>query len=110
MTKQELKDVKEKVVQEIDKTEKSIEDYRDMSRPISPENAIGRVSRMDAINNKSVTEAALRQAELKLINLHNVLSSSDGEDFGLCLKCQKPIPIGRILLMPQSRYCVNCAS
>lgn len=110
MTKQELKDVKEKVVQEIDKTEKSIEDYRDMTKPIAPENAVGRISRMDAINNKSVAEAALRQAEVKLINLQNVLSSADGSDFGLCLKCQKPIPIGRILIMPQSRYCVNCAS
>lgn len=110
MTKQELKDIKEKVVQEIEKTEKSIEDYRDMTKPISPENAVGRISRMDAINNKSVAEAALRQAEVKLINLHNVLNSVDGEDFGLCLNCQKPIPIGRILLMPQSRYCVNCAS
>ncbi len=110
MTKQELKDIKEKVVQEIEKTEKSIEDYRDMTKPISPENAVGRMSKMDTMNNKSVAEAALRQAEVKLINLHNVLISINGEDFGLCLKCQKPIPIGRILLMPQSRYCVNCAS
>lgn len=110
MTKQELKDIKEKVVQEIEKTENSIEDYRDMTKPISPENAVGRMSKMDTMNNKSVAEAALLLAEVKLKNLHNVLSSVDGEDFGLCLKCQKPIPIGRILLMPQSRYCVNCAS
>lgn len=110
MTKSELKNIKEKVLQEIEKTTESIKDYREMTKPISPENAIGRISRMDAINNKSVTEAALRQAEAKLKNLHNVLDSIDGIDFGICLKCEKPIPLGRILLMPQSRYCVNCAS
>lgn len=110
MTKQELKDIKEKVIQEIEKTKNSVEDYRDMTNPISPDSAVGRISKMDAISNKSVAEAALRQAELKLTNLHNVLTSIDGSDFGLCIKCQKPIPIGRILLMPQSRYCVNCAN
>lgn len=109
MTEQEKKDVKAKVLVEMKRTNTAIDDYRDLTKPISPENAIGRISRMDAINNKSVAEAALRQAEVKLKNLHNVLESIDNKDFGLCLKCQKPIPIGRILLMPQSRYCVNCA-
>lgn len=109
MTEQELIDIKEKVIQEIEKTKKSIADYREITKPISPENAIGRISRMDAINNKSVAEAALRQVEEKLKNLNIVLDSIDETDFGICLKCQKPIPIGRILLMPQSRYCVNCA-
>jgi DnaK suppressor protein len=109
MTDQEKKDIKAKVLAEIDKTEKSIADYKELTKPISPENAIGRISRMDAINNKSVTEAALRQAESKLKNLQLVLENMEDQDFGLCQKCQKPIPIGRILLMPQSRFCVNCA-
>ena len=110
MTNQQRKNIKEKVLQEIEKTNLSVSDYRDLTKPISPENAVGRISRMDAINNKSVTEAALRQAESKLKNLNLVLNAIDSKDFGICLKCQKPIPIGRILLMPQSRFCVNCAN
>lgn len=110
MTKQEKKDIKANVLEEIEKTKNSITDYKEITKPISPENAIGRISRMDAINNKSVAEAALRQSEGKLKNLLSVLDSIDDTEFGLCMKCQKPIPLGRILLMPQSRYCVNCAS
>ena len=110
MTNQQRKDIKEKVLQEIDKTNLSVADYRDLTKPIAPENAVGRISRMDAINNKSVAEAALRQAESKLKNLNLVLNAIDSKDFGICLKCQKTIPIGRILLMPQSRFCVNCAN
>ena len=109
MTDQEKTDIKAKILEEIEKTKKSIADYKELTKPISPENAIGRISRMDAINNKSVIEAALRQAESKLKNLQVVLENMEGQDFGLCQKCQKPIPIGRILLMPQSRFCVNCA-
>lgn len=101
--------VRERIIQEIAKTEKIIAEYKEMTKPIAPENAIGRLSRMDAINNKAVTESALRQAEDKLDKLKYVLTRVGGDDFGICKKCKKPIPLGRILLMPQSFYCVQCA-
>ena len=105
----ETEDIKQKVLSEISKTEKLIEECREMTKPIAPDVAIGRISRMDAINNKSVVESSLRQAEEKLRNLHQVLSRLGTKDFGLCLKCKKPIPLGRILIRPESLYCVNCA-
>ncbi|WP_353777389.1 TraR/DksA C4-type zinc finger protein [Winogradskyella sp. 3972H.M.0a.05] len=102
-------DIKTKILEEIAKTEKQIEDYENLTKPISPSDAIGRVSRMDAINNKSVNEASLRQAKLKLVNLNRVLDKFGTEDFGICLKCKQPIPVGRILIRPESLLCVNCA-
>ncbi|MBI9053563.1 MAG: TraR/DksA C4-type zinc finger protein [Bacteroidales bacterium] len=110
MDEKTTNEIKEKIITEIEKTEKSILEYKEITKPIAPENAIGRISRMDAINNKSVAEAALRKVEEKLIKLKHVQGQLDDKDFGLCLKCKKQIPIGRILLMPQSRYCINCAS
>ena len=103
-------DIKQTILDEISKTEKSIEEYKDMVKPIAPDVAIGRISRMDAINNKSVMEASLRQAEEKLKNLNRVLSNIGSKEFGICMKCKQPIPIGRILIRPESLYCVNCAS
>ena len=102
-------ELKQRLLDEISKTELLIKEYQEMTKPIAPDVAIGRISRMDAINNKSVTEAALRQAEEKLRNLQRVLSKIDDKDFGICLKCNKPIPLGRILIRPESLYCVNCA-
>ena len=84
-------------------------EYKELTQPIAPENAIGRVSRMDAINNKSINEAALRKAEAKLKNLEFALSNVDDPDFGFCIKCKQKIPVQRIMLVPQSRFCVNCA-
>ena len=101
--------VRTTVLDEIIKTETSIEHYKKLTKPISPNDAIGRVSRMDAINNKSVNDASLRQAEIKLSNLKRVLSKIEDHDFGTCLKCQQSIPIGRILIRPESLLCVNCA-
>ena len=109
MNKEDKQDIKKRIFEELKKTEELILDYKESAKPISPENAIGRVSRMDAINNKSVVEAALRKAEEKFNKLKLVLDTVNDADFGLCMRCGNPIPIGRILLMPQSRNCVRCA-
>lgn len=101
--------IKQKLLDEISKTELLIKEYQEAAQPVAPDVAIGRISRMDAINNKSVTEFALRQAKQRLVNLKRALSKIDDNDFGLCLKCHKPIPLGRILFRPESLYCVNCA-
>tara|TARA_B100001564_G_C20599165_1_gene651812 strand:+ start:355 stop:687 length:333 start_codon:yes stop_codon:yes gene_type:complete len=109
MNKEAKQEIKKRIQEELKKTQLSIDDYKESTKPISPENAIGRISRMDAINNKSVVEAALRKANEKLSKLKLVLEKVDDSDFGLCIRCGNPIPIGRILLMPQSRLCVSCA-
>ena len=101
--------IEQKINDEISKTEELIEQYKELAKPISPDSAIGRISRMDAINNKSVVEATLRQAENKLRNLKRVFSQLGSEEFGICLKCKQPIPLGRILIRPESLFCVNCA-
>jgi len=105
----ELLEIKELIQREIDKTEALVIEYRENSQPIAPDVSIGRISRMDAINNKSVTEAALRQAEHKLARLKYVLSIADKPEFGKCSKCGAPIPLGRILVRPESILCVKCA-
>ncbi|WP_436515916.1 TraR/DksA family transcriptional regulator [Ekhidna sp. To15] len=105
----EVDEIKQKIEEEISKTASLISDYKEQSKPVTLDNSIGRISRMDAINNKSITESALRQAELKLSKLHQAMDNIDKPDFGLCIKCKQPIPLGRILLMPESNKCVNCA-
>ncbi len=94
---------------EIAKTTQRIARYESMTGPIAPDNAIGRVSRMDAINNKGVMDAALRKAKERLTGLQRNLEQLGTKNFGICLKCATKIPLERILLAPQSSFCVNCA-
>ena len=98
-----------RIEEKIETLMERIEEYRELTQPIAPENAIGRVSRMDAINNKSVNEAALRKAEEQLAGLRRALGRLDEDRFGLCTRCGDPIPTGRILLMPGATTCVQCS-
>ena len=101
--------IRERLESDIIRTENKIRQYEELSQPISPDNAIGRVSRMDAINNKGVMDAALAKAKERLTGLKYNLEKLDTKDFGVCPLCKKKIPIERILLAPSSSFCVNCA-
>lgn len=91
-------------------TKAAIEDYKEMTKPVASDVAIGRLSRMDAINNKSVMEAALREAEAKLKRLENALINLSNSNYGLCVQCNLPIPINRLKVMPDSTKCIICAA
>ena len=109
MSPKERKQLKVKIEEAIVATSEEILQLEENTQPISPENSIGRVSRMDAINNKSVSEATLRTTRRKLANLKMALSKIDSPAFGMCARCGQPIPTARLMYMPQSNYCVRCA-
>ena len=101
--------LRKKISELIQKAENDIADMERNTAPVSPENAIGRVSRMDAINNKSVIEAALRNKREKLSKLQIALSRIYKPEFGICSICGMPIQEGRLIYMPESTRCIRCA-
>lgn len=109
MTTQEKVALKEIIEKKIISIGDQIEDLKELTKPIAPDCAIGRVSRMDAINNKAINDNALSKKRQQLQGLQDALENFDEPDFGKCISCGAPIPAGRILLVPESRICVICA-
>ena len=109
MDQTEKDKLKLKIEALIIQTTKEIGELEELTKPISPENSIGRISRMDAINNKSVVEAALRTSKRKLSKLKIALSKINNSDFGKCSMCKNPIPAARLMFLPESSRCVRCA-
>ncbi len=109
MDKTQILEIKKVLKAELKSTQLKIDEYTTLCKPIAPENSIGRISRMDAINNKSVVEAALREAEKKMQQLLQMDKKINDEDFGTCIKCRNTIPFGRLMIRPHSKFCVNCA-
>lgn len=86
-----------------------IDALRRLTRPIAPENSIGRLSRMEAIGEKSINESLLRKTGMLLQELEHALDHVHDEDFGYCDECGKAIAHERLLLLPATRFCVRCA-
>jgi len=83
--------------------------YKELTRPIAPDNAIGRISRMEAINSKSINEEALRKTKNTLTRIQKALKIIDDEDSGICIECDEPIPFARLIILPETNLCVVCA-
>ncbi|MBC2715125.1 MAG: conjugal transfer protein TraR [Desulfobacteraceae bacterium] len=97
------------ITDKIQSLKKDIISYKELTRPIAPDNAIGRISRMEAINSKSINEEALRKTENSLVKLEHALKIIDDEDFGICIECDDPIPFARLMILPETNLCVVCA-
>ncbi|NNF01369.1 MAG: TraR/DksA family transcriptional regulator [Bacteroidia bacterium] len=107
---EEIAHLKKAIDKKLARLREDVVELREQCKPISPDNAIGRISRMDAINNRSVNEATLRQSENQLKLLEKAITEIDSKDFGLCRKCERVIPYGRLVAMPESDMCIACAS
>ena len=109
MKREEKQQIRDRLESEIKTASELVEELRELTQPIAPDAAIGRISRMEAINNKSVNEHLLEKTKSRLIKLELSLKSIDKEDYGICQICKKPIPIGRLMMLPESNMCVDCA-
>jgi DnaK suppressor protein len=104
--KAELREMIEKKRQAV---KKDIAAYRRLAKPVAPDNAIGRLTRMEAINSKGINEAALNKALLSLDQLERALTKIDHHNFGRCRECEERIPLARLLILPETDLCVQCA-
>ncbi|MBN1649855.1 MAG: TraR/DksA C4-type zinc finger protein [Bacteroidales bacterium] len=110
MSPEEKIELKTLIENKVERLSRQIVDLKELTQPIEPDCAIGRVSRMDAINNKSINESTLRKKVDQLNGLEYALSIFAQDDFEQCSVCGEAIPTGRLFIMPESRKCVRCAS
>ena len=109
MTKEEKVKLVSYIKEKIEQLKKDIVSYKQLTRPIAPDDAIGRLTRMEAISSKSINEDALRRAKQTLSKLERILKMADAPDFGLCRTCEEPIPFRRLMIVPESDLCVECS-
>ena len=109
MNREDKKEVRNRIKEEIITAEQDISRLADSVHPVSPDNAIGRLSRLEAISARNVNKSALSQAKARLAGLKQALANLDDPEFGYCLECGEQIPLPRLLLMPHTKFCVPCA-
>ncbi len=64
---------------------------------------------MEAINSRSINQASLAKSKQVLKQLEKSIREIDHPDFGYCQSCEEPIPLKRLMIMPESILCVACA-
>ncbi len=110
MTEQEKIALKAKVRSEIDRITRDVAHLEEITRPVKAED-MDEITRMDALINKSVNDAALAASRSRLAGLGYALKRLEDDDpeFGFCLECGEVIPMPRLMAMPEASHCVDCA-
>lgn len=79
------------------------------SAPVSPDNAIGRLTRVDAVQAVSVRQALARDHEAELRLVERALGAIAGGEYGVCRRCGEPIAEARLRARPHASSCMKCA-
>ncbi|MDA3941632.1 MAG: TraR/DksA C4-type zinc finger protein [Spirochaetia bacterium] len=109
MTAKEIDKFRKLLSVTLTELKESIVYLTEASKPITPSCALGRLTRMEAIGEKGVNEAMLLNSKARLIRLENAMIRMEAGTYGICVKCKKEIPLGRLEAVPEALICINCA-
>ncbi|MFO8156146.1 MAG: TraR/DksA family transcriptional regulator [Pseudomonadota bacterium] len=70
--------------------------------------AIGRLSRMDAMQAQQMALDTARRREAQLQRIAGALRRIDTGDYGLCHVCDEPIDMRRLDIDPTTTRCIDC--
>lgn len=110
MTNDDKQIIKESIIKQIGEFEAELKLLEDAAKPISPDSAYGRLSRLDAMNNKLIVDAALIDKRTALQRFQYALSKIDSDEFGRCSRCNEDIAPKRLMSIPYVNLCISCAN
>jgi DnaK suppressor protein len=70
--------------------------------------AVGRLSRMDSLQSQSMAKSLQERERAKLVLVRAALARMDDGSYGRCTGCGEAIPLGRLMVFPETPTCQHC--
>lgn len=80
----------------------------DAARTVDLDDPIGRLSRMDAIQQQQMAAAGQRATSLRLRQVEAALARVQSGTWGLCVACGEEIDARRLAARPEVPFCRDC--
>jgi DnaK suppressor protein len=109
MTPEQRREIRTRIEKRMEELKITIAQLEETSKPVSLDQPIGRLSRMDSIANQAISGQRLTDSRRTLMRLERAMDKVDDEHFGVCAECGEDIAPGRLLVMPEATQCVDCA-
>ncbi|MCK4509349.1 MAG: TraR/DksA family transcriptional regulator [Desulfuromonadales bacterium] len=87
-----------------------LENSSDGAQPVSLDEPIGRLSRMDAMQQQSMVQANRRTTQTRLTRIEAALRRHTNDEYGLCVECEEEIGYARLQAQPEAPFCIDCQS
>ena len=88
--------------------EENLQLTKEGSKPVDLRTPIGRLSRMDAIQQQQMTKAGRATLGIKLRQVRASLEAYRKGDYGYCRSCDEPIGYPRLKARPEAPFCLSC--
>jgi DnaK suppressor protein len=108
MTQEERDKIRDQINHEISVLENSILTLTELIVGEVQSDANDWFTTKESNPSKEINEQALEKAKQRIIILHNVLTRVNTPSFGICIKCNNPIPLERLKAMPTALQCLSC--
>jgi DnaK suppressor protein len=108
LSDEQLCTLQAKMLEERDRLRELLEQTKDDVVPVDLELPIGRLSRMDAIQQQKMAEAAREGYERQHHKIEAALRRLAQGEYGECVECGETIAFKRLLARPETRYCIDC--
>lgn len=107
-SEKELEEFSKLVTEQLAEVKASLELASDDAKPVDLGLSIGRLSRVDALQQQHMAVARRRDLETRRSQLRAALARIEAGSFGECLSCEEPIGLGRLRARPESTLCRDC--
>ena len=87
-----------------------LESSKDSAGVVELDTSIGRLSRMDAMQDQQMALELRRRKENQLLRIQGAMDRMSQGTYGLCLSCKEPIADDRLEFAPDAVVCVKCSS
>ena len=105
---EQLSELRQNLVEEKARLEEVLKISKDGAKPVDLDEPIGRLSRMDAIQQQQMTKANRAAYERKLRLIGVALEALDKDEYGYCRSCEEPIGYRRLKARPETPFCLDC--
>lgn len=93
------------------KLKRSMKTTNRAARPVKlDQSSVGRLSRIDAIQNQGLSQGLQERERSKAAQLEEALRRLDDGTYGTCEGCGGPIQFERLTVFPETRMCSTCAT
>ncbi|MFT4926278.1 MAG: DnaK suppressor protein [Phenylobacterium sp.] len=103
--------LKQQLLQNKNELEQLLGGQQDKAQPvILDQQAVGRVSRIDAIQQQEMAKAGQQHTEQHLLDINAALQRLESDDYGFCEECGQMIAVARLTIKPEAEFCIGCQS
>ena len=107
----QLAELRSVLERELEKLERSMRVTDEAMRPVElDQSAVGRLSRMDSLQNQGLTRNLQGREQVKLGLIIGALRRIEDSSYGRCTECGSPVPFERLLVFPEAPTCAGCAT